>query len=246
MAKWIALRLHRTHTLRRAVGQEEWDEKSEAYLKHLDALRQHLPHDFRTLLDDYRLHDAQVMSRINDNGRYLIELRPETSPDVPLLLTYVLANGQPTPDLRGSCYRTFSLGFGMLLHLRPRAARLRQCHIHLTEEPMFHGMIVIGLALGGADATQLKPGEVVSVCRIIIVGNTRTPDDVILEAIRIVPGEKVTAQTLRQAETNLMRLGAFEADPEKGIRPTVTAIPIEDAGYRDILIRVKEAPPPPK
>ncbi len=90
------------------AAQGEWDRKSEEYRRHLGALRNHLPRDFRTMLDDYRLHDAHVVARfaslIGDKRLYFIEIRPEGSPDHPLLLTYVLDDGPQPPDLHGGCY----------------------------------------------------------------------------------------------------------------------------------------------
>jgi outer membrane protein assembly factor BamA len=92
----------------------------------------------------------------------------------------------------------------------------------------------------GIATTSTQP---FTVSRIIIVGNTRTNDNVIRDCVNIFPGQQATFKDLRAAAKGLVRLGIFNVDPEKGIRPTVTAIPTDDPAFYDILIRVKEAQP---
>ncbi len=87
---------------------------------------------------------------------------------------------------------------------------------------------------------QIEEKPPVTVGRIIIVGNTVTQDDVIRRALGLYPGQVLRFPELRIAEANLTRLGIFEADPQKGSRPTVTAIPTEDPNVQDILVQVKE------
>lgn len=87
---------------------------------------------------------------------------------------------------------------------------------------------------------QIEEKPPVRVGRVIIVGNTVTRDDVVRRALGLYSGQVLRFPELRLAEQNLTRLGIFEADPEKGTRPTVTAIPTDDPEYQDILVRVKE------
>lgn len=94
------------------AAQEEWDRRCADYRKRLEWVKLSLPRQFQTLLQEYRLHDAQVVSGKVDDAfastfgtprLYFIELRPEASPQANLLLTYVLVGGQQPPDIpRGS------------------------------------------------------------------------------------------------------------------------------------------------
>jgi len=77
--------------------------------------------------------------------------------------------------------------------------------------------------------------------QIFIVGNTKTAQGVILEACPFYPGAVLKFPDLQQAERNLRKLGIFEDDPAKGIRPTVLVMdPNEESPYKDILIQVQE------
>jgi outer membrane protein insertion porin family len=87
---------------------------------------------------------------------------------------------------------------------------------------------------------QIEEKAPVTVGRVIIVGNKVTQDDVIRRALGLYPGQVLRFPELRLAEANLARLAIFEADPEKGSRPTVQAIPTEDPTVMDILVRVQE------
>jgi outer membrane protein assembly complex protein YaeT len=88
---------------------------------------------------------------------------------------------------------------------------------------------------------QIEEKAPVKVGRVIIVGNTVTQDEVIRRALGLYPGQVLRFPELRLAEKNLTRLGIFETNPETGVRPTVTAIPVEgDPTTQDILVQVKE------
>ncbi len=87
---------------------------------------------------------------------------------------------------------------------------------------------------------QIEEKPPVTVGRVIIVGNVVTRDSVIRRALGLFPGQVLRFPELRIAEANLTRLGIFEADPQKGSRPTVTAIPTDDPNVQDILVQVKE------
>lgn len=66
--------------------------------------------------------------------------------------------------------------------------------------------------------------------RIIIVGNTKTDDSVILKKIPLSPGAVLDPQALRTAEKNLAALN-----------PTITIVESNgSADFKDIVVTVKE------
>jgi outer membrane protein insertion porin family len=87
---------------------------------------------------------------------------------------------------------------------------------------------------------QVEERPPATVGRVIIVGNTVTKDEVIRRALGLYPGQVLRFPELRLGEAQLARLGIFETDPEKGMRPTIQAIPTEDPNVQDILVTVKE------
>jgi outer membrane protein assembly factor BamA len=94
-------------------------------------------------------------------------------------------------------------------------------------------LMVLGLAGGGTAKDGQRPP--LRVGQVIIVGNTKTRDSVILEYVQLFPGQILSLPDLRAAERRLARSGLFE------VRPTVRVVGPEDPGpFRDILIRVKE------
>jgi hypothetical protein len=79
--------------------------------------------------------------------------------------------------------------------------------------------------------------------RVIIDGNTDTPDRVILNCIDFRPGQKTTRAVLRQAGKRIRATGVFKSNPWRGVGVTVNVLPNElDSDYFDILIRVQERP----
>ncbi|HMC66843.1 MAG TPA: BamA/TamA family outer membrane protein [Gemmataceae bacterium] len=101
------------------------------------------------------------------------------------------------------------------------------------------------------DQVFYRPGEVAvhyevqerppaTVGQIIIYGNTVTRDNVIRRQIPLYPGQILTYPDLRRAEANLARLGIFETDPEKGLRPTVT-VDDSDSPVKDVYVNVQES-----
>jgi hypothetical protein len=73
--------------------------------------------------------------------------------------------------------------------------------------------------------------------QIFIIGNTATPDSVILRQVPLYPGRILTRADLRSAERNLARLKIFKADPA----PRVRIIDREgDSTYKDIRVDVSE------
>jgi outer membrane protein assembly complex protein YaeT len=80
--------------------------------------------------------------------------------------------------------------------------------------------------------------------QIIIYGNERTKQNVILRQLPLYPGQLLTYPDLRLAERNLTRLGIFDGGPEGGSRPTVTVVDdptFPDSPYKTVLVSVQEA-----
>jgi outer membrane protein assembly complex protein YaeT len=78
--------------------------------------------------------------------------------------------------------------------------------------------------------------------QVLIVGNTRTKQNVILRQLGFYPGQVLTYPELRQAERNLQRIGIFNTSPDGQTKPTVTIIDQNSAReYKDILVNVEEA-----
>jgi outer membrane protein assembly complex protein YaeT len=80
--------------------------------------------------------------------------------------------------------------------------------------------------------------------QVIIIGNDRTADNVILRQLPIYPGQVLTFPDLRQAERNLARLNIFEMAPDGSVRPTVSVRdnPFNpDSPVKDIVVNVQEA-----
>jgi RNA polymerase sigma-70 factor (ECF subfamily) len=88
-----------------------------------------------------------------------------------------------------------------------------------------------------------KVGEI-RVGDIIIIGNERTPQSLILKQVSLYPGQIMTLADLQVAEKNLAKLGRFVVDPAKGIRPTVSVVnPDTNEVFKGVLVNVKELPP---
>jgi outer membrane protein assembly factor BamA len=79
--------------------------------------------------------------------------------------------------------------------------------------------------------------------RLVIQGNARTAQHVILDRVPLHPGQVFTEADLRTAEANLRKLGIFMCSPDGPVRPTVTVLDADKEGaYKDILVQVEEAP----
>ena len=83
-----------------------------------------------------------------------------------------------------------------------------------------------------------EPGrEPDRVGRIIVEGNTVTDQRVILNQLRLYPGQVLQYPQIEAARANLMRLNIFDQEDP----PTVEVIPSEgDSPFKDIRVRVKE------
>jgi outer membrane protein insertion porin family len=77
--------------------------------------------------------------------------------------------------------------------------------------------------------------------QIIVVGNERTRQNVILRQLPFVPAQVLTEDAVRRGEENLARLGIFET--KNGVRPTITLLdnPANpDSEFKDVLVTVRE------
>lgn len=81
-----------------------------------------------------------------------------------------------------------------------------------------------------------------SVGRIIIVGNTHTPERVILEKMTFCPGMEIGPSYLDAAEHNLARLfGIMDSCESPVVRPVVEVIDLESPStVKDVLVTVEE------
>jgi outer membrane protein assembly complex protein YaeT len=99
---------------------------------------------------------------------------------------------------------------------------------------------------------QTGPGEVAvqyelqerppaTVGQVIVIGNDVTRENVIRRQVPLYPGQILTFPDIQVGEANLARLGIFEADPEKGQRPTISVLDMDsDNPVKDILVQVQE------
>lgn len=75
--------------------------------------------------------------------------------------------------------------------------------------------------------------------QIIIVGNERTKQNVILRQVPLYSGQVLTYPDIRVAERNLAKLNIFETNGD--VRPTVTVLdPENDSEFKDLLVQVQE------
>jgi len=78
--------------------------------------------------------------------------------------------------------------------------------------------------------------------QIIIVGNERTKQNVILRQLPLYPGQLLTYPDLRVAERNLQRINIFNTSQDGSIKPTVTILDKDGPNpTKDILVQVEEA-----
>ena len=102
---------------------------------------------------------------------------------------------------------------------------------------------VLMVSVANPEAVEEQAGEfnLPRVGEIKVIGNTKIPGRLISEWVPLVPGSILRDADLRRAEENLIRLGLFEVNAKKNIRPTVTAREVDDeSGFKDIVVRVKE------
>ncbi len=80
----------------------------------------------------------------------------------------------------------------------------------------------------------------VRVAHIIIQGNERTKDSVVLRTLGIYEGQVLSWPQIRAAEERLANLGLFDVNREQGMRPTITVIDTDHPGYKDVVVQIKE------
>src|SRR5262245_22220665 len=79
--------------------------------------------------------------------------------------------------------------------------------------------------------------------RIIIEGNTDTPDRVILDRTAFRPGKRIGFGEACAARESLRACGVFKSNPWRGEGPTVQLLRNElDDTYLDVLVRIEERP----
>jgi hypothetical protein len=102
--------------------------------------------------------------------------------------------------------------------------------------------IAIAAACAGFQCPVQALGES-RVGRIIIEGNTDTPDRAILECLSFRPGSKLRSADLLAAQDRIRKCGFFPVNPWLGVGPTVQVLQNElDEVFLDIRIRVNERP----
>lgn len=80
----------------------------------------------------------------------------------------------------------------------------------------------------------------VRINNIIIQGNDRTKDAVILRVLGLYEGQVLSWPQIRAAEERLANLGFFDVNREQGVRPSITVIDTDNPGYKDVVVQVKE------
>jgi hypothetical protein len=79
--------------------------------------------------------------------------------------------------------------------------------------------------------------------RIIVEGNTDTPDGVIVEKLGFRPGMLIQFGELATARERLRRCGIFQTNPWRGEGPTIELLPNDfDSSFWDVRITVRERP----
>ena len=90
-------------------------------------------------------------------------------------------------------------------------------------------------------ATIDQAGPHIRVGEIIVVGNTETPQCVIMDQLPFAAGWQISQQELKQAEANLRRLNLFRIDIWNGERPRVEVIdPDGPHEFKSILVSIEE------
>jgi outer membrane protein assembly factor BamA len=79
--------------------------------------------------------------------------------------------------------------------------------------------------------------------QIILIGNERTRQDVILRQVQLYPGQVLSYPDLKKAEENLARLGIFKTGVDGKVHASVKTLdnPMDpDNPYKDIMVDVRE------
>jgi hypothetical protein len=70
------------------TAADEWEAKGEAYVAYLRSVAAQLPAPLRQLLENYYLHDAEMVFAAVDGTEFQVTLKLDTPPHDSLLLTY--------------------------------------------------------------------------------------------------------------------------------------------------------------
>ena len=87
---------------------------------------------------------------------------------------------------------------------------------------------------------QVMEQAPVRINNIIIQGNDRTKDSVILRVLGMYEGQILSWPQIRGAEERLANLGFFDVNREQGVRPTITVVDTDNPNYKDVIVQVKE------
>ena len=94
--------------------------------------------------------------------------------------------------------------------------------------------ILILLGVLNANKPDLRIGH------IFIIGNTVTPDRIILGILQVHPGQKLDPAKLREAQARLRASGLFRNNPWRGTGPTVQSVESDFKGYCNVVIWIEE------
>ena len=70
------------------AATDEWEKRADAYAAYLRSVRAQLPARLGELLDNYYLHDAEIVCAASLEGEYQVNLKLATPPHTSLLLAY--------------------------------------------------------------------------------------------------------------------------------------------------------------
>lgn len=84
------LALQRTSRQDMDAADAAWEKAVERYEDHLKRLRPKLPNSIRRLVDEFHLHDGEVLSMGQENGTFVLVLSLAAPPRNLLVLTYEL------------------------------------------------------------------------------------------------------------------------------------------------------------
>jgi outer membrane protein insertion porin family len=87
---------------------------------------------------------------------------------------------------------------------------------------------------------QVMEQEPVRIHRIVVDGNERTRENIILRVLGLNEGQVLSWPQIRAAEERLANLGLFDVNRETGTRPTITVVDTDNPGYKDVIVQVKE------
>ncbi len=109
-----------------------------------------------------------------------------------------------------------------------------QVHVNAQE---YWSHDVPGLCTVRYELEEVPPAKV---GQVIIVGNERTRQNVILRQLPLYPGQILTWPDVQQGENNLKRLNIFQNIPNESPKIDVQQDSVYGNEYRDVIVRVQE------